>query len=91
MLNLKVRFKNPVFLAQLGLSVFVPILGYYGIAAQDLTTWKSVLDLIVNAVSNPYVVGLIGVSIYNALNDPTTTGWLKDSKQALTYDKPKGE
>jgi phi LC3 family holin len=87
-INWKVRFKNPVFLAHLGLSIFVPILGYFGLTAQDLTTWKAVLDLVVDAVSNPYVVGLIVVSVWNAINDPTTKG-LGDSEQAQQYNLPK--
>ena len=33
-------------------------------------------DLIVNAISNPYVLSLITVSVWNALNDPTTEGIL---------------
>ena len=37
-LNLKVRFKNPVFIAQLIISIFTPILAYAGLTAQDLTS-----------------------------------------------------
>lgn len=88
MINWKVRFKNPVFIVQLLLSVLVPILGYYGLTMQDLTTWKSLYELIKDALMNPYVVGLIGVSLWNALNDPTTAG-VKDSLMARTYVKPK--
>lgn len=89
MINLKVRFKNPVFLAQLGLSVLTPILAYAGLTLADMTTWSAVGQLLINAVSNPYVLGLVVVSVWNALNDPTTAG-VKDSKQAMTYDTPKG-
>lgn len=71
----KKRFKNPLFIAQLGLSMFAPILAYYGLTAQDLTTWKSVGDLIVNAISNPYVVGTIVVSVWNAINNPLSKGF----------------
>lgn len=52
MINWKVRFKNPVFLAQLFLAFFAPILGYYGLTAQDLTTWGSVFYLLAGAFSN---------------------------------------
>lgn len=76
-MNWKIRLKNPLFLTQLGLSVFVPILGYYGLTAQDLTTWGSVIDLVKNAVSNPYVLGTIVVSAWSAINNPLTKG-LKD-------------
>lgn len=86
-INWKVRFKNRVFLAQILLAFFVPILAYYGLTAQDLTTWKSLFDLIVDALSNPYVVFTVGVSIFNAVNDPTTKG-VKDSDTAQLYRKP---
>ena len=87
MINWKVRFKNPVFLAQLGLSVLTPILAYAGLTLADMTTWSAVGQLFINAVSNPYVLGLAMVSVWNALNDPTTAG-LNDSKQAMTYTEP---
>lgn len=87
-LNLKVRFKNPVFIAQLILSVLTPILAYAGLTTQDLTTWKALIDLLVGAISNPYVLGLVIVSVWNALNDPTTAG-VGDSTNALTYTEPK--
>lgn len=88
MINWKVRFKNPVFIAQLVLSVLTPILSYMGIAFQDLTSWGVVLNALRCAVTNPYVLGLIVVSVWNALNDPTTHG-LGDSTNALTYSNPK--
>jgi len=86
-LNLKVRFKNPVFIAQLVLAVLTPILAYFGLTAQDLTTWVGLGQLLIDAVSNPYVVGLIGVSVWNALNDPTVKG-VGDSPRAMTYETP---
>ena len=89
-MNLKVRFKNPIFIAQIVLAIFTPILAYGGLTAQDVTTWKTVGDLIIGAISNPYVLGLVAVSVWNALNDPTTKG-ISDSTNALTYDKPKGD
>lgn len=87
-INLKVRFKNPVFIAQFILAIFTPILAYAGLTAQDLTTWKALFDLIVDAISNPYVLSLVAVSVWNAINDPTTKG-ICDSVNALTYGKPK--
>lgn len=87
-LNLKVRFKNPVFIAQLALAIFTPILAYAGLTAQDLTTWKALGDLIFNAIRNPYVLCLVAISIWNALNDPTTSG-VSDSARALSYQTPK--
>ena len=87
-INFKVRFKNPIFIAQLILAIFTPILAYAGLTAQDLTSWKALFELIIGAVSNPYVLGLVVVSVWNALNDPTTSG-VSDSTNALTYKTPK--
>ncbi|ETA74377.1 phage holin family protein [Ligilactobacillus equi] len=89
MMNLKVRMKNPVFVVQLILSILTPILGYAGISAQELTSWKTLGTVLMEAIGNPYVLSLVAVSLCNALNDPTTKG-LGDSIQALNYDKPKG-
>lgn len=87
-MNLKVRFKNPVFIAQFILAILTPILAYAGLTLQDLTSWEALGGILLGAISNPYVLGLIAVSVWNALNDPTTVG-VGDSKQAMTYDKPK--
>ena len=86
-INLKVRFKNPVFIAQFILAIFTPILAYAGLTAQDLTTWKALFDLIIGAISNPYVLSLVAVSVWNAINDPTTKG-IGDSTNALLYNEP---
>ena len=54
-INWKVRFnkQNILFIAQVILSVVMPILGYFGIQASDMTSWSIVWDTIVKAVSNP--------------------------------------
>ena len=87
-MNWKVRFKNPLFIAQIILAVLTPILAYAGLTVKDLTTWQALVDLLIGALSNPYVLGLVVVSVFNAVTDPTTSG-VKDSEQALTYTKPK--
>lgn len=89
-INLKVRFKNPVFYAQLLLSVLTPILAYLGMSLADLTTWGSVGHALQVAYSNPYLLGLVVVSFFNQITDPVTKGF-NDSKQALTYTKPKDD
>lgn len=89
-INWKVRFNNPNFIAQLVLAVFIPILAYMGITAQDLTTWGTVFEVLFEAVSNPYVLVLVVVSVYNSITDPTVKG-ISDSKQALGYRKPKDD
>ena len=86
-MNLKVRFRNPVFIAQIFLSVLMPVLTYSGLTVQDITTWQTLGNLLYNALGNPYVLGLIAVSVWNALTDPTTAGF-GDSSRAMTYEKP---
>lgn len=88
MINFKVRFKNPVFIAQLILAILTPILAYAGLTVQDLTSWSALGNVLLEALSNPYVLGLVVVSVWNAINDPTTSG-VTDSKLALTYTEPK--
>lgn len=87
-MNLKVRFKNPIFLLQLALAFLTPILTYAGLTLQDLTSWKSLWELLISAFHNPYVCSLILISVWNAINDPTTSGLL-DSPDARSYTTPK--
>ena len=86
-INWKVRFANPVFLAQLAIAIFAPILAYYGMMWEDMTTWASIGNLFVQAIQNPVVVVSVIVSLYHAITDPTTKG-IGDSERALTYSKP---
>lgn len=86
-INWKVRFKNPMFYAQLILSILTPIMAYLGLTATDLTTWSVLGDVLLQAISNPYVLSLVIISVYNALVDPTTTGF-GDSERALDYNTP---
>ena len=87
-MNIKVRMKNWSFWVSVLISIGAPILAYFGLTAADITTWAALGRVLLDAVSNPYVVGLVLVSLYNALIDPTTKG-IKDSAQAMTYEKPK--
>lgn len=86
-INWKVRFANPEFWKQIALAIFVPLLAYYGMNWEDLTTWVAIGDLFIQAVQNPVVVLSVVVSVYNAIIDPTTKG-IGDSALAMTYDKP---
>lgn len=88
MINLKVRFKNPVFIGQLVMAIILPILTYFGLTVQDLNSWSVLGKTLLEAISNPYVVATVIVSVWNAVNDPTTSG-VTDSKTAMTYTKPK--
>lgn len=89
-INWKVRVNNPLWWVQIVLAVLMPILAYAGIEASDVTTWATLGNLLLGAISNPYVLATVAVSVWNACNDPTVAG-LSDSQQALTYAKPKSE
>lgn len=89
MLNIKVRMKNWSFWVSIIVSIIAPILAYFGLTAADITTWAAIGDVFVKAISNPYVVGLVLVSVYNTLIDPTTKG-ISDSTRALGYTVPGG-
>ena len=87
MINWLVRFKNPLFLIQIGFAIFTPILAYFGLTGADMTSWSLLGQTLYNAIMNPYVCFCIGVSVWNAINDPTTKG-ASDSVKALTYQSP---
>lgn len=89
-INWKVRIKNPVFWVQIVVAVILPILAHMGLKWEDMTTWAALGGAILDAVKNPVIVVAVIVSVWNAVNDPTTAG-LGDSSQALTYEKPKAE
>lgn len=86
-INWQVRFKNPHFIYQIFMAFFMPILAYFGLTYADLTSWSSLLDTLFKAVSNPYVCGLVLVSVWNAIQDPTTLG-ISDSKSVLSSKEP---
>lgn len=87
-MNFKVRFKNPVFIAQLILAILTPILVYANLTVQDITSWAILGNVLFGAIKNPYVLGTVVVSVWNALNDPTTAG-LSDSTKVLEYAAPR--
>ena len=86
-INWKVRIKNPVFCVQVGMAVILPILTYFGLTWDDMTSWAAIGNLLLRAVKNPVVIVSVIASVWNAINDPTTAG-LKDSQRAMTYEEP---
>lgn len=87
MINVKVRLKNPIFYIQILTAIVSPIMAYMGITTSEISSWGKLWEIISQAISNPYILFLVSISIYNSLIDPTTRG-IGDSKKALTYDKP---
>lgn len=87
-INWKVRAKNPVFWANIIAAILLPILAYMGLSWEDMTSWVALGGILVEAVKNPVILVSVLVSVWNALNDPTTAG-ISDSNQAMTYQVPK--
>lgn len=86
-INLKLRAKNPQFWFQIGLAIAAPIAGYTGLTGADISSWSLLFGTLWDAVSNPYLLMLIAVSVYNATIDSTVRGF-SDSEQMLQRDTP---
>lgn len=86
-INWNVRWKNPVWWAELAVAIFAPILTHAGVNWPDVTTWAALGRLLLDAVQNPVVVVAVLVAAFNACTDPTTKG-IGDSARAQTYDTP---
>ena len=87
-INWKVRVKNPLFWVEIAAAILLPILAHLGLSWEDMTSWAALGEVLLSAIQNPVIIVAIGVSVWNAITDPTTKG-ISDSKKALTYDKPK--
>ena len=81
-INWAIRKQNPMFYIQLILSIFVPILGYLGINWSDVTTWESFFQVILAAISNPYCLSIVAVSLFNTVVDTSSLG-INDSNHVL--------
>lgn len=86
-INWKVRLRNPSFWVSVAIAVITPILAYMGLTAQDITTWAALGNVLLQAVSNPYILLMVAASVYNAVVDPTSSG-VSDSSRALNYEYP---
>lgn len=89
-INWLVRFRNPVFWGQVAVALFMPLAAHLGTSWEQVTTWQTLGRLILQGLSNPVIVVAMLLSVWNTVNDPTTAG-LRDSAQAMSYDRPKSE
>ena len=87
MINWKVRVKNPIFWVQVAVAIVLPILAYLGLSWDDMTSWAALGGIFLEAIKNPVILVSVVVSVWNAINDPTTKG-LGDSARALGYEQP---
>ena len=83
-INWRVRVKNPYF--WFGLVAIV--LAAVGAKPEMFTSWAILVQQVRELFSNPFALGCVVVAVVGYINDPTTQG-IADSKQALTYQKPK--
>ena len=81
-LNWGLRLQNKNYIIRVLLTIGITILGYFGMEAADMTTWQGVLDTLLEAISNPYLLGLVLWNVLNISIDPTTKG-IADSPAAL--------
>ena len=81
-INLDVRFQNPQYWFMIAIAIITPIVSYLGLNVSDITSWGVLMDMIGQAIANPYLLVLVIVNVYNATVDGTTRGF-KDSKMML--------
>lgn len=87
-INWKARIKNPVWWAEIAAAIILPMLTALGMGWEEVTSWAKLWEVIVTAIGNPVVVVAVGLSIWNAITDPTTAG-IGDSNLAMTYNAPR--
>ena len=81
-INLDVRFQNPQYWFMLAIAVITPIVSYLGLNVSDITSWNVLIEMLGQAIANPYLLVLVIVNVYNATVDSTTKGF-KDSQMML--------
>lgn len=87
-INWRVRLKNPVWWTQVLGTVLLTALSHNAMEPMHLNSWAALWELLVGVGSNPYLLGLCILAVWNAVNDPTTAG-AGDSALAQSYDHPK--
>lgn len=86
-INFNVRAKNPVFWFHIFTSFLFPVLTYFGLTAQDVTSWPILFGILRDAFLNPYVLVTALAGVWAAITDPTTKGY-SDGSLGLTYKNP---
>ncbi len=86
-INLALRFKNPKFWVQIAVAVFTPIFAYFNIAGSEITSFQILFETVGKAILNPYLLVVVAASVWNAIEDPTTTGF-SDTAEVLESNEP---
>lgn len=88
-INWKVRLRSFQFWIQVFLAIFGPILAYAGLSYEEaFNTWSSFGETVKHAISSPYVIGLVIISLYTAIVNTTSEG-IGDDRQTLQKQSPK--
>ena len=89
-INWRVRFnkKNMLFLFRFFAALFLPVVTYFGISYEELTTWAKVWDIFIQFVSNPFLLMLTAFNAMNVIPDPVVKG-ISDSPTGLQLIEPK--
>jgi len=83
-INWKVRLKNSYF----WFGLIAIVLAAVDAKPEMFTSWAILVGQVRELFSNPFAWGCVIIAVVGYINDPTTQG-ITDSKQALTYNKPK--
>ena len=62
-INWKVRIKNPLWWVQAAGALVLPVLAYFGLAWEDMTSWGALWDMFLRAVQNPVVLLAAAASV----------------------------
>lgn len=81
-INWRIRFKNPLFIAQLACAIVMPLIIGAGATWEEMTTFPTLFETIAAGLSNPVVVVAMLTSVWACITDPTTSG-TSDSVSAL--------
>jgi len=73
-INWSVRLKNPQFWIAIGIAFFTNLFAMSGITFEEVTSWSTLGNLILDALKNPYTFINLGAFIYVAVIDFTTKG-----------------
>lgn len=88
--NFKVRAKNLTFWISILVSVATIIGSYFGVKGEELTSWGKLFEILVHAISNPYLLFMIVVSIVTTAISYTDKG-ISDTGFVMGLDKPRDD
>lgn len=87
-INWEVRLKNKQFIIRTVLAIIIPILTYFKLQPQDITSWGIFVKVMVDFLSNPYLLILTAANVWLMIPDPISTGY-GDTDKVLGLTVPK--